>query len=79
MRCTQKAACGHRRSHVISGATGKAVHTEGGAYTRRCTQKAACGLLSVGGRFQVQKLSFDLTTSTPRTSFFAICLMGRRG
>ena len=42
-RNTQKAVCGHRRSHVIKGATGKAVHTEGGAHTRRNTQKAVCG------------------------------------
>ena len=42
-RSTHKAACGHRKSHVISGATGKAAHTEGGAHTRRNTQKAACG------------------------------------
>ena len=30
-------------SHVIEGAIGKAVHTEGGAHTRRNTQKAVCG------------------------------------
>ena len=40
-RNTQKAVCGHRRSHVIKGATGKAVHTEGGTHKRRNTQKAA--------------------------------------
>ena len=34
--------CGHRRSHVIKGATGKAVHTEGGADTLRNTQKTIC-------------------------------------
>ena len=34
-RNTQKAVCGHRRSHVIEGATGK-----GGAHRRRCTHKA---------------------------------------
>ena len=39
-RNTQKAVCGHCRSHVIEGATGKAVHTEGGAHTRRYTQRA---------------------------------------
>ena len=33
-RCTQKADCGHRRSHVIEGAIGKAVYAKGGAHTR---------------------------------------------
>ena len=42
-RNTQKAVCGHRKSHVIEGATGKAVHMERGAHTRRYTQKAVCG------------------------------------
>ena len=42
-RNAQKAVCGQRRSHVIEGAIGKAVHTEGGAHTRQNTQKAVCG------------------------------------
>ena len=32
-----------QESCVIEGATGKAVHTERGTYTRRNTQKAVCG------------------------------------
>ena len=32
--------CGDRRSHVIEGATGKAVHTEGGAHKRRSVATA---------------------------------------
>ena len=39
-RCTQKAVCSHRRSLVIEGATGKAVHTQGGAHKRRSVATA---------------------------------------
>ena len=48
-RNTQKAACGHRRSHVIKGATGKAVHTEGGAHKRRSVATAGVLLLIYRG------------------------------
>ena len=34
-RNTQKAACGHRRSHVSLGATGNAVQTQGNTHKRR--------------------------------------------
>ena len=39
-QCTQKAVCSHRRSLVIQGATGKAVHTQGGAHKRRSVATA---------------------------------------
>ena len=50
-RCKHKAVCGHRRSLVIffggggdakraQATGGLAVHTQGGAYTRRCIHKA---------------------------------------
>ena len=44
-RCTQQAVCGHRKSHVIEGPTGKAVHTEGGAHNRRSVATAGAMLL----------------------------------
>ena len=43
--CIQYAVCGHRRSDVIEGATGKAVHTEGGAHNRRYVVTAGVMLL----------------------------------
>ena len=49
-RYTQKAVhktavCGRRRSHVLEGAIGKAVHTEGGAHNRRSMATAGVMLL----------------------------------
>ena len=40
---TQEAVCGHRRSHVLEGSTGKAAHIQGGAHTRQNTEKAVYG------------------------------------
>ena len=44
-RNTQKALCGHRRSHVIAGATGKTVHIEGGEHNRLSVATAGVMLL----------------------------------
>ena len=43
MRNARKAVCGHRSSHFMKGAIGKAVRAEGGAHTKRNTEKAVCG------------------------------------